>query len=104
MALKEPTQTNRNEALEFQYGGKRVVVKVGGGNYFCHSFGWYPSAFANELGVDEFAFRSNFDLTFRSPKKYSLVATGNKVSSTTDGTAVMGRAGRDFCTSAGLRF
>jgi Peptidase family M1 domain len=85
VALKEPTQANRNEALEFQYGGKHVVVKVGGGNYFCQSFGWYPSAFEDELGVDEFAFRSTFDLTFRNSKKYSLVATGNKVSSTTDG-------------------
>jgi hypothetical protein len=85
VVLKEPTQADRNEVLEFQYGGKHVVVKVGGGNYFCQSFGWYPSAFANELGVDEFAFRSNFDLTFRNPKKYSLVATGNKANSTTDG-------------------
>jgi hypothetical protein len=33
VALKEPTQTNRNEVLEFQYGGKHVVVKVGGGNF-----------------------------------------------------------------------
>ena len=66
--------------LEFQYGGKHVVVKVGSGNFFCQSFGWYPTVFASEPGVDAFAFRSNFDLTFRNPKKYSLVATGNKVS------------------------
>ncbi len=85
VALKEPTQTGRNEVLEFQYGGKHVVVKVGGGNYFCQSFGWYPTAFASEPGVDEFAFRSNFDLTFRNPKKYSLVATGNKTSESVDG-------------------
>jgi hypothetical protein len=85
VALKEPAQIGRNEVIEFQYGGKHVVVKVGGGNYFCQSFGWYPTAFASELGVDEFAFRSNFDLTFRNPKKYSLVATGNKVSDSVDG-------------------
>jgi len=85
VVLKEPAQTGRKETLEFQYGGKHVVVKVGDGNFFCQSFGWYPSAFANEPGVDEFAFRSNFDLTFRNPKKYSLVATGNKASETVDG-------------------
>ena len=85
VALKEPTQSGRNEVLEFQYGGKHVVIKVGGGNFFCHSFGWYPTAFASEPGVDEFAFRSNFDLTFRNPKKYSLVATGNNISETVDG-------------------
>jgi hypothetical protein len=89
VALEEPTQAGRNEVLEFQYGGKHVVVKVGNGNYFCHSFGWYPSAFASELGVDEFAFRSDFDLTFRNPKKYSLVATGNKISETTDGNQLI---------------
>jgi hypothetical protein len=89
VALKEPTQTGRNEVLEFQYGGKHVVIKVGNGNYFCHSFGWYPSTFASELGVDEFAFRSNFDLTFRNPKKYSLVATGNKISETVDGNQLI---------------
>jgi hypothetical protein len=105
VALKEPTQANRNEDLEFQYGGKRVVVKVGGGNYFCHSFGWYPSAFANELGVDEFAFRSKFDLTFRSPKKYGLVATGNKVSSTTDGKELITAWNTDIpIAAAGFAF
>jgi hypothetical protein len=85
VVLKEPAQAGRAEVLEFQYGGKRVVRRVGDGNYFCQSFGWYPSAFASEPGVDEFAFRSDFDLTFHNPKKYSLVATGNKVSETTDG-------------------
>ena len=105
VVLKEPTQADRNEVVEFQYGGKHVVVKVGGGNYFCHSFGWYPSAFANELGVDEFAFRSNFDLTFRSPKKYSLVATGNKVNSTTDGKELITTWNTDIpIAAAGFAF
>lgn len=85
VVLKEPTQAERKETLEFHYGGKRVVFRVGDGNYFCKSFGWYPSAFANEPGVDEFAFRSSFDLTFRNPKKYSLAATGEKTSDTIDG-------------------
>jgi len=89
VALKEPTQTGRSEALEFQYGGKHVVIKVGNGNYFCKSFGWYPTAFVSELGVDAFAFRSNFDLTFSNPKKYSLVATGNKVSEAVDGNQLI---------------
>jgi peptidase M1-like protein len=85
VVLKNADKTNRNEVLTFQYGGKHVVIKVGGGNYFCQSFGWYPSFFSDELGVDEFAFRSNFDLTFRAPKKYGLVATGSKTSATIDG-------------------
>lgn len=85
VVLKDAAQAGRPETFEFQYGGKRIVRKVGDGNYFCESFGWYPSVFANEPGTDAFAFRSDFDLTFRSPKKYSLVATGSKVNESTDG-------------------
>lgn len=83
--LKDATQAGHDEVFEFQYGGKRAVRKVGDGNYFCESFGWYPATFSNEDGVDEFAFRSDFELTFRCSKKYSLIATGQKTSQTTDG-------------------
>jgi hypothetical protein len=89
VALPRPTEAGHNQALEFQYSGKHVVVKVGNGNFFCHSFGWYPAALEGEPGVDVFAFRSDFDLTFYSPKKFSLVATGNKVSETVDGNQLI---------------
>lgn len=85
VVLKDAAQASKRETLEFQYGGKRVVRRVGDGNYFCPSFGWYPSLFEGEPGVGIFAFRSDFELTFRSPKKYGLVATGSKTSDTTDG-------------------
>lgn len=85
VVLKDATQTAQQENLEFHYGGKRVVRKVGSGNYFCQSFGWYPAPLTGELGADAFAFRSDFELNFRSPKKYILVATGVKASETTDG-------------------
>jgi hypothetical protein len=87
--LKDATLASRNETLEFQYGGKRVVRKVGDGNYFCESFGWYPTSFTGALGVDAFAFRSDFELNFRSPKKYGIVATGRKVAETTDGKLLL---------------
>ena len=83
--LNQPTQTADKLSLEFQYAGKKVVRRVGDGNYACESFGWYPAPFQGELGVDEFAMRTNFDLTFHSPKKYKLVATGNKISESVDG-------------------
>jgi Peptidase family M1 domain len=83
--LSQPTQASQNLTFEFQYAGKKVVRRVGDGNYACESFGWYPAPFEGELGVDEFALRTNFDLTFHSPKKYKLVATGNKISETVDG-------------------
>jgi Peptidase family M1 domain len=83
--LTAPTQADVKQRIEFESTGKHVVYRVGDGNYFCQSFGWYPAAFAGEIGVDEFAFRSNFELTFRNPKKCKLVATGVKASETVDG-------------------
>ncbi len=83
--LNQPTQTSDKLTLEIQYAGKKVVRKVGDGNYACESFGWYPAPFQGELGVDQFAMRTNFDLIFHSPKKYKLVATGNKISEATEG-------------------
>jgi peptidase M1-like protein len=85
VVLNDPTQAGQPQTLRFVYQGKHVVNRVGNGNYYCKSFGWYPSAFSSELGVDEFAFRSDFELNFRSPKKYTLVATGRKAGETTDG-------------------
>jgi hypothetical protein len=89
VVLPEAAQAEQDQDVEFQYGGKRVVIKVGGGNYFCESFGWYPSLFSNEPGVETFAFRSSFDMTFHNPKKYSLAATGNKTSESTAGNQLI---------------
>jgi hypothetical protein len=85
VALAQPTVAGQAETFEFQYGGKRVVRKVGDGNYFCESFGWYPTHFMNKTRGDEAAFRSDFELTFNNPKRYDLVATGHKVSNAIDG-------------------
>ena len=79
VVLPEPTQTGPNTKLEFQYAGKRVVRQVGPGNFFCQSYGWYPTR------PNSFAARADFEMNFRFPKRYSLVATGNKISETTDG-------------------
>jgi hypothetical protein len=79
VVLPAPATAGQTQSLDFSYAGKRVVRQVGPGNYFCESFGWYPTR------VNSFAFRSDFEINFRSPKRYTLVATGNKVSETTDG-------------------
>ena len=62
--------------LRIRYAGKRVVRKVGSGNFFCESFGWYPSYGS---GLSSFADRSDFDITLRVPKKYTPVAVGTKM-------------------------
>jgi Peptidase family M1 domain len=105
VVLNSPTSISDKQIVEFQYAGKRVVVRVGDGNYACESFGWYPSPFQSELGVDEFALRTNFDLTFRSPKKFKLVATGDKLSETVDGKEIVSEWKNDKpLTVAGFAF
>jgi len=85
--------------LEFHYAGKHIVSKVGNGSFFCQSFGWYPAI------ENEFATRSDFDLTFRSPKNYALVATGDKVSESIDGNWLVTKWKSDPATSvAGFAF
>ena len=79
VVLPEATRAGQSQTLEFRYGGKHVIRKVGGGEYFCQSYGWYPTR------PNSFASRTDFEMTFRSPKRYKLVATGNKISETTDG-------------------
>ncbi len=53
---------------------------AGNGNYFCESSGWYPER------PNSFSTKTNFDITFRSPKNSTLVATGIKTSETVDGS------------------
>ena len=84
VVLRTSAEKDRLVPLEFHYEGKHAIEKVGSGNYFCESYGWYP-AIRQELGVEEAAFRSDFDITFRCPKKYSLVATGHKLDDKVDG-------------------
>jgi len=77
--LNEPAKAGQPLTLQFTYAGKRVIRNLGGGNYFCQSFGWYPTR------RNAFAARADFELTFRSPKHFTLVATGDKVSEKEEG-------------------
>ena len=79
VALPQPTQAGQNATFTFQYEGKHLIQKVGTGNYFCPSYGWYPGI------KNEFAARSDFEMTFHTPKRLMLVATGDKVSDQVDG-------------------
>lgn len=77
--LAKPLAVGTPLSLDFQYGGKRAIRKAGTGNYFCESSGWYPER------PNSFSARADFDLTFHSPKKSVLVATGENTSDTVDG-------------------
>ncbi len=77
-----PFPTGENH-LRFEYAGERVIRKVGAGNYFCQSFGWYPTFSDGRSGAsltrNQFAVRVDFDLTLRVPGEFLAVATGKKV-------------------------
>ena len=85
VVLRSPTREGVTDRLDFHYAGSRVVRKVGDGNYFCSSFGWYPTMMEPPAGTGTFAFRSDFEINFRSPEKYGFVATGQKTSQQTEG-------------------
>jgi hypothetical protein len=77
--LPAATAPGQKETLEFRYAGRRVVHKMFSGIFHCQSYGWYPTR------PTAFAARADFEMTFRSPKKYAFVATGSKVSETAEG-------------------
>lgn len=60
----------------FYYHGK-IIKNVDFWRELKSSNGWYPNIF--NLGVD----RYTFDMTFRHPSKWTLVAAGNRISSQT---------------------
>ncbi len=79
VVLPQPTTEGEESTLTFEYAGKRMVKNVGTGSYFCPSYGWFPET------ADEYATRADFEMTFHSPKKFILVATGDKTGQSTDG-------------------
>ncbi|MGH9535452.1 MAG: M1 family aminopeptidase [Terriglobales bacterium] len=73
--LRLPAAPTGPFAIELRYSGKYVIQRVGDGNFFCRSFGWYPS--------DPFGApfqRAVFRLSFTVPKKDTVVATGRLLS------------------------
>ncbi len=79
VVLPQATTQGQEETLTFEYAGKHMILKVGTGNYFCPSYGWYPGT------TDDFATRADFEMTFHTPKRLMLVATGDKTGESTDG-------------------
>jgi len=86
VVLREPTQAKQEINLTFQYSGKRAVRSAGPGVFFPESYGWYPARLESRTAGDEFADRSDWDIHFRSPKKFTPIVTGNKVSEDTEGS------------------
>ncbi len=77
IVFPQPLKEGEKYLLKIEYGGKDVLIDAGDGNYTVGArTSWYPN-----VGV--FNDVATFDLTFRFPQKYQVVAvgdeTGNKV-------------------------
>src|SRR5271166_3715988 len=76
-----PLQSGEHFQLRFRYAGQ-VLADAGGGLLYVGAHGtWYPNR-----GIA----MANYDLTFRFPRPWSLIATGNRVSLERDGNGFVG--------------
>jgi len=79
--LPEPTQAGQKIDLEFVYGGE-VLAEAGNGLLYVGARGtWYPN---RGLAM------ADFDLEFKYPQGWTLVATGKPTPLSTAGTAATG--------------
>jgi hypothetical protein len=68
--LPEPMKPGASGEVHLEYLGDRVVHKAGGGNFSVGAReSWYPN-------VNTFRDHAVYDLTFRVPKRYTLVSVG----------------------------
>ena len=82
LVLPQALNDNQQFQLHFEYLGN-VMEKAGEGLLYVGARGtWYPNR-----GIS----MSNFDLEFRWPTEWTLVATGKRISLTTDGSELVGR-------------
>jgi hypothetical protein len=84
VVFPSPLEAGQAQVLTLHYGGKRIVRQVGPGNYFAQSYGWYPARLFSHPG-DDFAGRYDYHVRFRCPKRFILIATGNKVGENIEG-------------------
>lgn len=75
LRLPHPLSVGQSVTVKLAYHGKQVIEKVGSGNFFARSGGWYPS---NIYGPP--FQRARFHMRFTNDKRYTLVATGQRAS------------------------
>lgn len=74
LILPAPLKKSAGAKLELSYAGNDVVRNEGNGNFYVGSrTRWYPRI---DNPADLFADRSVYRMTFRTPKQFTVVATG----------------------------
>jgi hypothetical protein len=77
--LNEKLKKGKDYTLTFEYGGDDAVLDTGGGNFTLLTRDtWYPNS---GFGED----RATYEMTLRTPKDLTMVATGQLVSEAVEG-------------------
>ena len=77
--LPEPAKLGSDVEVVVDYEGDKVLTDAGGGSFAVGARdSWYPS-------LNSFSDRATYDLTFRVPKRYSLISIGKLVKEWKDG-------------------
>jgi hypothetical protein len=77
--LAEKLKKGKEYTLTFEYGGDEAVMDSGGGNYtLVTRSSWYPNS---GFGED----RATYELTLRTAKDLTMVATGQLINETVEG-------------------
>lgn len=71
LRLPKPFTAGASARIQLRYGGRYVIQKVGNGNFFARSTGWYPS---NLYGPP--LQRAGYHMQFENQQRYTLIATG----------------------------
>jgi len=80
VVLAKPLSKGETTTVRITYGGKDVVMDEGGANYYpIARESWYPNA---SSGLGNYA---TYHMLFHVPKGLELIATGTKVSESSDG-------------------
>ena len=94
VALTAPAQAGQDFSLDISYHGNVITNAGNGVEYVGEHENWFPHLTATELFVP-------FDLTFRWPRRFTLVATGTRIESHEEGDTKTGhwRSGVPFCVA-----
>ncbi|MFN7998123.1 MAG: M1 family aminopeptidase [Bryobacteraceae bacterium] len=69
--MPDPLVEGKSYEISIEYEGNKVIEKAGSGTFWVGAReSWYPS-------LNAFTDRALYDLTFKVPKQYTLVAVGN---------------------------
>lgn len=80
VVLAKPLKKGESATIRISYAGKDVVRDEGGSNYYpIARKSWYPNA---AQGLGDY---TTYHMLFHVPKGLDLIATGTRVSNTTDG-------------------